>query len=124
MAFNLGFILGNGWLQHPEHISLKFVGTHSPEVVGELPWCTPGFKGGVGGRVDDYMVPLRPGSTYTLVIRPDASWSPDGNGLLGVRQVWAQFQGTGEKYINSGQFVSLFDLWKGGVKSNVLSFHE
>jgi len=58
----------------------------------------------VAGRVDDYVVPLRVGSMFTLPLRLDQFWCQETMEfemklLPGENRLTAQFEGRGAKYI-------------------------
>ncbi len=83
---------------------------------------------GVAGRVDDYVVPLRAGSTYTLKLRLNDFWCPKSKefslelkpGKHGVR---AEFTGNKPQHVNSGsEAVPFMPFWTGKLKSEVAQF--
>ncbi|HMD53061.1 MAG TPA: hypothetical protein VKJ65_00720 [Phycisphaerae bacterium] len=73
VCLNLGNMLANGKFQLPTRIHLQ-LGDASGNV-RELKFADRRHAG-VAGRVDDYAVPLRSGSSYTLELRLDQFWSP------------------------------------------------
>ncbi|HVX85442.1 MAG TPA: hypothetical protein VH253_11725 [Phycisphaerae bacterium] len=72
-TFHPGISLGNGQALWPMCLSL--VVTPKGGAARELT-----YKGGaIGGRVDDWLVPLPPGASYTLRLAPaDFIYKPDG----------------------------------------------
>lgn len=124
---NLGIMLANGRVQLPDniHLSLK----DSTGKVRELSFSDKRY-GLIAGRVDDYIVPLRSGSTYTVLLKSEQFWSPKTSEFElklqpGKYQVFAQFEGSGTKTHNIGsESVELIPLWKGKAQSNVLAFER
>ena len=80
----------------------------------------------VAGRLDDYIVPLRAGSSYTLMLSLNQFWSPGTNefGLKlfpGKNHITAQFEGGGAKTSNLDvPGLKLINFWLGNLQSNVL----
>jgi hypothetical protein len=80
----------------------------------------------VAGRLDDYVVPLRAGSTYTLQLSLNQFWCQETKEfsiplLSGKNYLTAQFEGSGANAINldmSG--IKLMNFWLGKVESNTL----
>jgi hypothetical protein len=87
-------------------------------------------NGLIAGRVDNYAVPLRSGSTYILELRLDQFWSPstkEFNLKLKPGHYWvsALFLGTGAETRNSDTTgMNLMHFWKGKLQSNVFEFSE
>lgn len=79
----------------------------------------------IAGRVDDYVVPLRGGSVYTLKLSLSQFWSPATkeftSALPGKHQVSAQFEGGVAKH-DSGRFIMNF--WEGNLQSNTLKLDQ
>jgi hypothetical protein len=81
---------------------------------------------GVAGRVDDYLVPLRVGSSYTLKLSLDQFWSPDTKEFEmkffpGEYQITAQFEGGGAKTSNLDlPGIKLMNFWLGNLQSNIV----
>jgi hypothetical protein len=123
VTLNLGFMLANGKVQLPQNISLNV--TDAVGQTRKLKFLDRRYSG-VFGRLDDYVVPLRAGSTYTLKLRIDQFWSPDTKEFEwkfppGKYQVMAQFEGSGAKISNPDVIgIKLMNFWLGKVQSNTM----
>jgi hypothetical protein len=123
VTVNLGYMLANGKVQLPGAVSINFT-----DAAGN----TRHFKfadlkhSAVAGRLDDYMVPLRAGSMYTLALKLDQFWCQETNEfaialLPGKNQLTAQLEGSGARHVNSDMpGVKLMNFWVGKVESNTL----
>jgi RNA polymerase sigma factor (sigma-70 family) len=121
VALNLGTMLANGKVQLPDNIRLTL--TDDNGKVRELHFSDKRHSR-VAGRVDDYVVPLRAGSAYTLKLPLSQFWSPNTTEITlelkpGKYQVSAQFEGGGAKH-ESGRFIMSY--WEGKLQSNTLNF--
>ena len=122
---NLGTMLANGRFQIPDRIWLRLI-DHDGRAT-ELRFIDK-EHGGIAGRVDNYPVPLRRGSTYLLRLRlEDFFWLAPGElppGLSGGRyQLSVRYEGSGTEYNNIGSDrIPALPYWKGIVQSNVLAF--
>jgi hypothetical protein len=82
------------------------------------------------GQANDYLVPLRSGSVYTLKLQLDDFKPSSGNDfrlnhLPGQYQVLAQFEGSGAGNISSAMpGIKPMDCWKGRLQSNVATFER
>ena len=117
LVLNLGSMLANGKTMLPTAVHLLL--TDAAGATRELAFSTPG----VAGRVDDFTVALRRGSTYTLHLALNQYWSPATNGFglklpVGRSRIAARFEGHGAQFQNSD--VALLNFWKGTVESNVV----
>ena len=127
VSLNLGYMLANGKVQLPAKIHLRL--TDHTGRIRELDFADKKY-GNVSGRVDDYVVPLRSGSTYTLELRLDQFWSPgtqdfDFKVKPGHYAVSAQFEGVGAETGNSDlSGMNLMNFWKGKLQSNDCAFVE
>jgi hypothetical protein len=127
VSLNLGMMLANGKVQLPGKIHLQIVDGSGRS--RELHFSDKRYAA-VAGRVDDYVVPLRAGSTYTLKLRLDQFWSPDTQEFAlqlkpGRYELSAQFQGGGAEHFNTGmEGMKLMNFWKGKLQSNVVVFVE
>lgn len=116
MYLNLGTMLGNGRIQRPEAIRLLLVdGTGDRR---ELHYADPDVPG-VAGRMDDYAVPLRAGSTYSIVLEIRDFWCPatKEHAIVlppGAYKIHAQF--TGAVAQHDGGIPSL-PFWTGTLES-------
>lgn len=122
IILNLGMI--HAAAQIPTNIRLTLVDDTGTK--RKLEVSTPN----IAGRVDDYIVPLRVGSTYILKLKLGELWWPNqiktGFKLNpGKYRVSAQFVGSGAKHINSGmEGIKSIDFWKGTLQSNTLTFEQ
>jgi hypothetical protein len=123
-TLNLGIMLANGKVQLPTRISFNV--TDNTGKIRRFDFSDPKHVS-VAGRVDDYIVPLRANSIYTLIIRSDQLWSPDSKdfGLKlapGKYQITAQFEGSGAKAVNlDTPGIKLMNFWTGKLQSNALA---
>lgn len=123
VTLNLGFMLANGKVQLPQNISLNV--TDAPGKTRKLKFFDRRYPA-VAGRVDDYVVPLRAGSSYTLKLSLDQFWSPDTKEfelkfIPGKYQITAQFEGGGAKTSNLDvPGIKLMNFWLGTLQSNII----
>lgn len=127
LYLNLGFMLANGRVQLPSKIHLMLWdgdGRNRALDFGDKNY------GAIGGRADDFAVPLRSGSSYTLTVRLDqfsslATKEFDLKLKPGHYGVSAWYQGTGAEHFNTGsEGMVLMNFWKGKIQSNTCSFTE
>lgn len=124
VSVNLGMMLANGKVQLPTNLRLYL--KDGAGKMRELQFAEPA----IAGRVDDYVVPLRVGSSYSVVLKLEDFWSPKTNDFRlklppGKYQISAAYQGSGAKMSNSDmKGVALMNFWKGQLSSNVLSFER
>jgi hypothetical protein len=127
LYLDLGFMLANGRIQLPSKIHLTL-------------WDAAGKRraldfddknyGAIGGRVDDFAVPLRSGSSYSLALRLDhfsslATKEFDLRLKPGHYRVSASYQGTGAEHFNTrNEGTDWLNFWKGKIESNVRPFAE
>jgi hypothetical protein len=124
VTLNLGIMLANGKVQLPTDIAMKFTDAHGITRLFKFADKTHTF---VAGRVDDYVLTLRAGSTYSLQLTIDQFWCRETTEfsiplLSGSNYLTAQFEGTGAHAVNldmSG--VKLMNFWLGKVESNTLT---
>jgi hypothetical protein len=127
VTLNLGVMLANGKAQLPERISLNL--TDAGGRTRTLRFHDKRYPA-IAGRVDDYVVPLRAGSTYVLTFDLDQFWSPDAEDFQlrlppGKYQIAAQFEGGGAKSVNLDMpGMSLMNFWTGKLRSNDLVFER
>jgi len=127
VILNLGIMLANGKVELPTRISFNV--TDSTGKIRRFDFSDP-RHGVVAGRVDDYIVPLRANSIYTLIIRSDQLWSPDSKdyGLKlapGRYQITTQFEGSGAKAINIDMpGIKLMNFWSGKLQSNTIAIER
>jgi len=127
LTLNLGAMLANGKVLLPTNVSLNFTDPQGQTRI---------FKFGdkkypaVAGRMDDYVVPLRIGSSYTLRLTLDQFWCPETKEfevklLPGVNQLRAQFEGTGAKLVNLDMpAIKHMNFWQGRIESNTITISE
>jgi len=127
LTLNLGIMLANGKVQLPDHLAIKFT-----DALGNTRLFKFGDKryGSVGGRVDDYIVPLRVGSTYMLLLTLDQFWCQETNEfsiplISGDNHLTAEFEGRGATMVNSDMpGIKLMKFWFGKVNSNTLTLRR
>jgi len=127
VTLNLGIMLANGKVQLPDRVAIKFT-----DAQGKTRLFQFGDKryGGIAGRVDDYVVPLRAGSTYTLYLTLDQFWCQETKEfsiplLSGDNLLTAQFEGTGANAVNLDMpGMKLMNFWFGKVESNTLTLRH
>jgi hypothetical protein len=122
---NLGTMLANGRVQIPDRIRLRLI--DSDGRARELRFIDKEHAG-VGGRIDDFPVPLRRGSIYMLRLRLEDFFSlPPGELPVelsrGKFEIIARYEGSGAEHNNIGsEGIPALPYWKGIVQSNVLTF--
>jgi hypothetical protein len=127
VTLNLGMMMANGKVQLPERVAMKFTDAQGKTRVFQF-----GDKRypGVAGRIDDYVVPLRAGSTYTLQLTLDQFWCLETKEfsiplLSGDNFLTAQFEGTGANAVNLDMpGIRLMNFWFGKVESNTLKLRH
>jgi hypothetical protein len=123
VTLNLGYMMANGKVQLPDHISLNLTDAQGKTRTFKFADKKHSF---VAGRLDDYVVPLRAGSMYTLKLKLDQFWCPETKEfeirlLPGRNQLTAQFQGSGANLVNLDMpAIKLMNFWLGKVESNTL----
>ena len=123
VTLNLGAIMANGKVQLPSNISLNF--TDAQGKTRRFKFADKRYPG-VAGRLDDYIVPLRAGSTYTLQFTLDQFWCDETREfsiklLPGKNYLTVRFEGTGAKLVNLDMpAIKLMNFWLGRVESNTL----
>jgi hypothetical protein len=123
VSLNLGMMLANGKVQLPDGIRLNL--TDAKGKTRELHFADKRYPGNAG-RVDDFVVPLRVGSIYTLKLPLSQFWSPSTKETTlelkaGKYHLSAQFEGGGAKH-DSSKFIMNF--WEGKLQSNTLTLDE
>jgi len=124
VTLNLGVMMANGKVQLPNRVAMKF-----SDAQGKTRLFHFGDKRypGVAGRLDDYVLPLRAGSTYTLQLTLDQFWCQETKEisiplLSGNNYLTAQFEGTGANAVNLDMpGIKLMNFWFGKVESNTLT---
>jgi hypothetical protein len=124
VTLNLGMMLANGKAQLPSSISMNF--TDAQGKTRLFKFADKRYPG-VAGRLDDYVVPLRAGSTYTLQLTLDQFWCYETKEfsiplLPGTNHLTARFEGTGANAVNLDlPAIKLMNFWLGKLESNVLT---
>ena len=127
VTLNLGIMMANGKVQLPDRVAIKFT-----DAQGKTRLFHFGDKRypGVAGRLDDYLVPLRAGSTYSLQLTLDQFWCQETKEfsiplLSGNNHLTAQFEGTGANAVNLDMpGIKLMNFWLGKVESNTLTLRR
>jgi hypothetical protein len=120
-------MLANGKVQLPYRVAMKF-----RDAQGNTRLFNFYDKryAGVAGRVDDYVVSLRVGSTYTLQLTLDQFWCQDTREfsiplLSGDNYLTAQFEGAGATFVNlDTPGMKHMKFWLGKVNSNTLTLRR
>ena len=124
VTLNLGIMLANGKVQLPTNIAMKLADAQGKTRLFKFADKTHAV---VAGRVDDYVLPLRAGSTYSLQLTLDQFWCHETKEfsiplLPGNNYLTAQFEGTGAHAVNLDMpGVKLMNFWLGRVESNTLT---
>ena len=124
LTLNLGSIMANGKVQLPEDVNIYFTDAQGRSRVFKF---ADKNHSGVAGRLDDYVVPLRVGSMYTLRLTLDQFWCHQTEEfeiplLPGKNQLTARFHGSGARLGNSD--IKLMNFWLGNVESNTLTIER
>lgn len=121
VCLNLGYMLANGKIQIPDkvHLELKDESGQTWEHVFLQ-------AGGVAGRMDDYVLPLKTGSTYAFTVPLSEFLSSDMKKqhekelMPGRYTVSATFEGVGAQVVNLDmQGMKLMRFWKGKLEESV-----
>ena len=127
VTLNLGSMLANGRVQLPNDVNINFTDAQGRSRVFKFADKKHSF---VAGRLDDYVVPLRVGSMYTLVLSLDQFWCPETKEfeiplLPGKNQLTGRFHGSGARLGNLDmQSIKLMNFWLGNVESNTLTIER
>ncbi len=125
VVLSLGYVLGNGRVQLPD--AMRLLVSDAKGQTRELAFSDR-HHAGIRGRVDEYRVPLRAGSSFSLRLGLDKFVSTRpfefGEQLAPGRYgAIAVFEGVSDKTRNWGRKgLSLKNYWRGEVKSNALPF--
>ena len=125
IVLNLGTMLANGKVHLPD--AIRLILTDATGESRELHFSDRRHPF-VGGRVDDYSVPLRAGSSYSIKVSLDDYWSPDTkeprlNLPPGEYRIRAEFTGSGARYVNlDTQGMKLMNFWRGTLRSDETRF--
>jgi hypothetical protein len=122
---NLGIMLGNGRILLPD--AIRLVLTDTTGHTRELRFASK-KHGVISGRVDDYALPLRVGSAYSLRLRLHNFWCPKEREVLiklkpGAYQVGAEFTGTpAQRSLLNPAHMKHDPFWKGKLQSETIIF--
>ena len=119
-VLNLGMMLANGKVHLPD--AVRLILTDPSGQSRELHFSDKRYPG-IAGRVDDYAVPLRAGSAYTLKLSLKDYWCPKSkefkvNLKPGRYDIRAKFLGNGAKHEQG----LLMRFWTGQLESDVAQF--
>jgi hypothetical protein len=123
VTLNLGAMMANGKVQLPNNISLNF--TDAQGKTRLFKFADKRYPG-IAGRLDDYIVPLRAGSTYTLQFTLDQFWCDETKEFSiqlrpGKNYLTVRFEGTDAKLVNLDMpAIKFMNFWLGKVQSNTL----
>lgn len=127
VTLNLGSMMANGKVQLPNDVSINFTDAQGRSRVFKFADKKHSF---VAGRLDDYVVPLRAGSMYTLKLTLDQFWCEETKEfeiplLPGKNQLTARFHGNGARFVNLDMpAIKLVNFWLGSVESNTLTIER
>jgi len=122
-TLNLGMMLANGKVHLPEAVRLVLTGADGK--ARELHFGDHRYPG-VAGRIDDYPVPLRAGSVYTLKLSLMDFWCAkeimyERRLKPGKYCVRAAFRGSGPQHTAKDNLMFLY-WWTGVVESEEVEF--
>jgi len=123
-VLNIGLMMANGQVLLPTALFLTI--TDSQKVGRELSFFSDRGSGRLSGKMDDYVVPLRPGATYTIAVDLNDYWAAATKQfplrlLTGEHTVVARLVARGAQYSKGD--IALLNFWTGTVRSNELTFH-
>jgi uncharacterized protein (TIGR03067 family) len=112
LMLNLGIMLGNGGAAFPTAVHL--VMTDSTGKARKLELSGPN----IAGRVDDFVVPVAPGSSYSLRLRLADFWCPEMKEFRialspGEYRLQAVLESNAPQHANTGMRMDLMKVWKG-----------
>ena len=125
VVLNLGMMLANGKVHLPTKIRLIL--TDSGGETKELHFSDKRYPG-VAGRIDDYAVPLRAGSAYTVKLSLDNFWCPRTKEFRlklkpGIYDVSSELTSMGAQHVNGDmKGIKLMNFWKGTFQSDWIVF--
>jgi hypothetical protein len=125
VILNLGIMLANGQVHLPT--AFRLILTDARGRTKELQFSDKRFPG-VGGRIDDFIVPLRTGAFYVLRLKLDQYYCPKSKEFdlklePGRYQIIARFEGARASFVNPDmRGIALMRFWTGTLESNSLEF--
>jgi hypothetical protein len=123
IAINLGYMFGNGGAQFPDAIHLIVLGENGTS--RDFLFADKRYPGS-NGVMDDFIVPLRSGSTYTLVLPLNQFWCRDTDEFelkfpRGHYRIAARYYGSERKAgVRDSQGETSTPLWKGFPPSDLV----
>ena len=122
-VLNMGLMMANGQVLLPTALFLSI--TDSQKVGRELSFFSDRSSGRLSGKIDDYVVPLRPGATYTMAVDLSHYWAAATKQFplrlsTGEHTVVARLVARGAQYSKGD--IALLKFWTGTVRSNELTF--
>jgi len=120
---NLGTMLANGKVMFPEAVRLIVVDPMGTS--RELHFFDRRYPA-IAGYVDDFIVALRGGATYTFTVWTDQYWSPATKEIplkwvRGVHRISARFDGRGASHVNGDMSgVKFLNFWIGSTNSGAV----
>jgi len=122
---NLGYMISNGTVMLPEAVRLVLADPQG--TTRELEYFDRRYPG-IAGRVDDFVVALRAGSSYTIRVSLDHYWSR-ATKEFGIKlarghyRIEASLDGQGARHTNlDTPGIGLLNFWKGQLRSNSFAF--
>lgn len=125
IILNVGSMLANGAVHFPT--AIRLILTDAQGRTKELQFSDKRFPG-VGGRIDEFILPLRTGALYVLRLKLDQYYCPKSKEFdlklePGRYRITARFEGTGVKHVNPDMHgIALMRFWIGALESNSLEF--
>lgn len=125
VVINLGLMLANGKVMFPRAVHLILSDAHG--TTRTLEYFDKRYPS-IGGRVDDFIVALRAGSTYVMRLSLNQYFSASTKEFdlrlpPGPYRIEARFEGDGAKAINlDTPGIALLNFWKGSLRSNSVAF--
>lgn len=118
-SVSLGMMLAGNKVQMPNSLRMEIADAAGHKsALGYFDRKYPGIR----GRVDDYIVPLRAGSAYTLRLRAQNLWASNSGSLKlepGRYKAAAILRAGGARYINQDtKGIGAMPLWEGTLRSN------
>jgi hypothetical protein len=114
LVLNLGEMLGNGASFFPSHVSIIVADSKSQSRSYHK------ALGVIGGRVDDWLIPLAPGDSYSMTLSPDElkeEKTADAFQLQPGTTLAAHFTGIAPSHNNGNSIIPAPPLWKGSADS-------
>jgi hypothetical protein len=124
-VLNLGMMLANGKVLLPDAIRLVLIDPDGK--CRKLHFADRRYPG-IAGRVDNYAVPLRAGSAYTLRLSLGNFWCPEMKEFRldlkpGAYRVRSELTGKSARCANPDmEGVTLMNFWKGTLQSSETVF--